>query len=249
MDFRAKSDPRGRPQERENPLCERASEKAADGIRPTTFCMAVRPTSSPERRRIWSFAGISWERCRRPPIGNMHRYAAIRALVRTSARNPRWRFHFWRRHSKSAAPGELVCVDVHPSRVRGRADSEAEGGYSVAVPAPPGLYKPRHDSRGGPVDDPRGARGLHRIACRARRPHLRTGRDRASHRRRVRPGLPVVMPRKVPTRRSASRLSHSKPASPCAPAPRRRLRTSSKARHRRRGYRGGRLRRRWRCRV
>jgi len=47
-------------------------------------------------------------------------------------------------------------------------------------------------------------------------------------------------------RRSASRLSRSKPASPRAAAPPRRSQASSKAQHRRRGYRDGRLRRRWR---
>jgi hypothetical protein len=77
---------------------------------------------------------------------------------------------FLARQSRSAVPGELLCVDVYLSRVRGRADARDRGWVQRHRPRPPRLHEPRRNPRRGPIDDPRGDRGLHRIVPRARRP-------------------------------------------------------------------------------
>lgn len=81
--------------EHEPPTCRAFAKKRLKGFEPSTFCMAIRPGSRRRTPRMWRLAGTSHWRGgrRRSQIRvDMRRYAAFRALVRVSARNPRWRF-------------------------------------------------------------------------------------------------------------------------------------------------------------
>ena len=77
------------------PTCSGFAKKRLMGFEPTTFCMAIRPGSGRRAQQMWRLAGAShWRGGRRQSRirADMRRYAAFRALVRVSARNPRWRF-------------------------------------------------------------------------------------------------------------------------------------------------------------
>ena len=76
----------------------------------------------------------------------MPRYAAIRALVRTSARNPRWRFHFANPATAIdiAVPALLGCTS------QGETREEALSMIREAIE----LYIESLVSRGDPIPGP-----------------------------------------------------------------------------------------------